>query len=55
MKSEKAVLLQINREDFIERVLEAHPEVKKHLTKEIEIKKAYHRKREAQLTKFQAE
>jgi hypothetical protein len=54
VKSERAVLLQISREDFIERVLVLHPEVRKHLIRENEIKKQYHKKREVQLTKFQA-
>ena len=47
VKSERAVLLQISKEDFIERVLVLHPEVKKHLITENEIKKQYHKKREA--------
>lgn len=39
VKSERAVLLQISREDFTERVLVLHPEVRKHLIRENEIKK----------------
>ena len=52
VKSERVVVLQINSEDFIERVIEVHPDVKKLINREVDIKKAYHKKREAQLTKF---
>lgn len=52
VKSERAVLLQITREDFIERVLVLHPEVRQHLNRVINTKKSYHKKREAQITKF---
>lgn len=41
------MLLQISKEDFNERVLVLHPEVRRHLTRELETKKVYHKKREA--------